>query len=238
MDTTFWQQRRTVFFPWGVAMVAAELYDQGYLPNIVGASILGALPVAGRVLRNGGYCPATRKNLDRCLSMPYPRNVTIILPGGIAEMFRIRSDIEISSTSIRKGFVEVAMEKGATLVPAYMLGNSKLYEVAQGPLSDFFEWLSRRLKASLTAFHGRWGTLLPYPHRLACALGEPIDTRQFSSVDEVHALWLAHLRDAYNNNKAHVGWEDRQLFFEGEEMPPPPSDPLGEYTLMPTLSKL
>ena len=32
--------------------------------------------------------------MPRCLAKEYPRNVTIIIPGGISEMFKIREDVE------------------------------------------------------------------------------------------------------------------------------------------------
>jgi len=80
--------------------------------------------------------------------------------------------------------------------------------------------------------------LLPYPHRLACALGEPIDTRKVRDVKEVHTLWLERLRRAFDRYKGDFGWPDRRLFFEGEAVPPLPADPLEAYTALPHLSKL
>lgn len=226
------------FFPWGAALVMAELFEQGYLPNLVGASILGALPIAGRVLRTFGYYPATKENIAMCLAKPYPRNITVIVPGGIAEMFCIREDIEVSATSLRTGFVEQAMQADAVLVPGYMLGSSKLYDVGKGALGGYFEWLSRKLRMSVNMFHGRWGTPLPYPHRLACALGEPIDTREFSSVEVIHKLFMTRIRETYNKHKGIFGWSDRELYFEGEEMPKPPLDPFAEYSELGLYSKL
>lgn len=73
------------FFPWGVGSLLVELMAQGYLPNFLGASVLGALPLAGRFLRWIGYRPATESEVHRCLEKKYPRNVTIIVPGGIKE---------------------------------------------------------------------------------------------------------------------------------------------------------
>ncbi|CAE7880721.1 grs1 [Symbiodinium sp. KB8] len=148
------------FFPWGVAGIIIELLNQGYLPNFVGASVLGKLPVAGRLLRFFGYKPATPEAIRECLAKEYPRNVTIIIPGGISEMFKIREDVEVSCANTRLGFVKLAKEQGVMLVPGYMLGNSQLYQVAKGFLGQLFENISRRLKTSITPFHGRWGTLL------------------------------------------------------------------------------
>ncbi|CAE7706052.1 grs1 [Symbiodinium sp. CCMP2456] len=75
-------------------------------------------------------------------------------------MFKIREDVEVSCANTRLGFVKLAKEQGVMLVPGYMLGNSQLYQVAKGFLGQLFENISRRLKTSITLFHGRWGTLL------------------------------------------------------------------------------
>lgn len=221
------------FMPWGVAPVLADLVEHGYQPNFVGASALGALPIVGRMFRAFGYKSATRSAIAECLAKPYPQNVTIILPGGIAEMFLLREDLEISATSTRKGFAEVAIKNGAVLTPGYMLGNSQLYKVAQGSIGAVFEKISRSLRLSLNLFHGRWGTLLPYPHDLACALGEPIDTREITDVDTVHRLWIQGLRKTFDEHKAEFGWDDRQLYFVDEKIPDPPKDDLEEYTDLP-----
>ncbi|CAE8700442.1 unnamed protein product, partial [Polarella glacialis] len=189
------------FFPWGVAAIIIDLLEQGYLPNFVGASVLGALPVAGRLLRNFGYRPATRTEVQQCLKKEYPRNVTIIIPGGIREMFCVRQDIEVSAANLRAGFAELAVEGGAMLLPGYMFGGTQLYQVASGWLGELFEQLSRRLKTSVTLFHGRWGTLLPYPHQLGCALGEAIDCREMRDVQAVQKLWVERMRQTFEENK-------------------------------------
>lgn len=68
-------------------------------------------------------------------------------------MFLLREDLEISATSTRKGFAEVAIKNGAVLTPGYMLGNSQLYKVAQGSIGAVFEKISRSLRLSLNLFH-------------------------------------------------------------------------------------
>lgn len=207
----------------------------GYLPNFVGASVLGALPVAGRFLRRMGFQAATKKNILLCLQKPYPRNVTIILPGGIREMFQIREDIEISATNLHSGFCHIAKEGGAMVIPTYSFGVSQLYKVATGPLATFFAKLSRQLKTSIALFTGRWGTLIPYPFEMAAAVAEPIDTLKCASAEEVHRLYLERLRAAFDEHKHKFGWEARQLYFEGEDMPEAPEDPLlKDYAALPS----
>merc|ERR1712151_402164 len=172
----------------------------------------------GRILRNLGFRPAEKKEVLKCLKKEYPRNVTIILPGDIREMFQIREDIEISAANLHPGFADIAKEGGAMLIPSYAFGVSQLYKVAVGPLAAFFRELSRKLKTSVALFTGRWGTLLPYPYEMACAMGEPIDTLACRDGKEVHRLFLSRLREAFEQHKEEFGWPDRQLYFEGEEL--------------------
>lgn len=120
------------------------------------------------------------------------------------------------------------------LVPSYAFGVSQLYKVSTGPLAAFFEKVSRTLKTSLVLFTGRWGTLLPYPYEMACAMGEPIDTLKVRDGKEVHRLYLERLRAAFNEHKATFGWGGRELYFEGEEMPALPADDLEDYTALAT----
>mmetsp|Transcript_5629 Transcript_5629/g.13224 ORF Transcript_5629/g.13224 Transcript_5629/m.13224 type:complete len:719 (-) Transcript_5629:17-2173(-) len=245
LDTMFKRDRHNLvavtphgFFPWGVGLIIVDCLKQGYLPNFVGASVLGALPIAGRILRLVGFLPATEKEIRRCLKKTYPRNVTIIVPGGIREMFCIRPDAEISAANLRFGFVRLAKEEGAILWPAYMLGNSQLYRVATGSIGQFFERVSRKLRTSINLFHGVGGTMLPYPQKLACALGKAIDTREMDDVKDIHKLFCQRVREAFDANKETFGWPRRQLYFEGESMPPVPDDPMQHYTALPSLRRM
>jgi 2-acylglycerol O-acyltransferase 2 len=81
----------------------------------------------------------------------------------------------------RKGFVKAALQTGSSLVPIYLLGSTQLFQVATGPVGDFFQRVSRAFKASIIPFHGRYGTLIPYPHPLAVLVGTPIDVVQIDN---------------------------------------------------------
>eukprot|EP00929_Paragymnodinium_shiwhaense_P104575 TRINITY_DN69146_c0_g2_i1.p1 TRINITY_DN69146_c0_g2~~TRINITY_DN69146_c0_g2_i1.p1 ORF type:complete len:697 (-),score=100.42 TRINITY_DN69146_c0_g2_i1:237-2327(-) len=225
-------------FPWGVGLILVRLMQEGFYPNFVGASVLGALPIAGRILRALGFHPATRSSLRKCMQSQYPNNVTVILPGGIAEMFCIRDDIEVSAANRHAGFAEIVRKEGGMLVPGYLFGQSQLYRVVEGSLAKSLEWLSRKLQTSLVIFTGRWGTLLPYPQKVGCALGKAIDTRECKDGQEAFDLWLQGVKDIYQQERANYGWADRELYFSGEALPRPPAKPLDEYTALPQLSKL
>lgn len=52
-----------------------------------------------------------------------------------------------------------------------------------------------------------------------------------------HGLYLKRLQEAFESHRADFGWEGRELYFEGEDMPKPPKDSMHEYISLPT-SKL
>jgi hypothetical protein len=58
------------------------------------ADVLFTMPVLRHVLALIGARPATKKLLTAALQSPPPHHVTFVLPGGIAEMFLSRPDIE------------------------------------------------------------------------------------------------------------------------------------------------
>jgi 2-acylglycerol O-acyltransferase 2 len=106
-----------------------------------------------------GAVPATKQDISRALAQG--KSLSLI-PGGIAEMFQIKRKQEIVLLKERKGFVRLALQHGAPLVPVYVFGNSRLLRLFKLP--ELFERLSRWFQISLTPFFGRFG--LPIPFRL------------------------------------------------------------------------
>jgi len=228
------------FFPIGVMLLESHLTEAGFLPATLGASVLSKLPILGRLASLGGYVPATQENTQRCLRRTYPENITIIVPGGIAEMFKVRPDCEVILAD-RRGFVRMAIEAGAELVPVYCFGNTRLYEVASGAVATAFEQISRIARTSIVPFSGLGGTLIPYAHPQAVAVGEPIKT-EGRDVEEVAEEFFKELRRLYTTHRGLVRWDSRELFFDGEQPPVPHHTAAEELTvgdlLFPSLSKL
>merc|ERR1712032_1204669 len=101
----------------------------------------------------------------------------MIVPGGIAEMFLMRDDLEQIHVKGRKGFIKLALQAGTDIVPLYGLGHTHLYTVMDKSsfIGKFFMDLSRRLQMSLIPFYGRFGLpLLPHAKPLAALVGKPI----------------------------------------------------------------
>lgn len=237
------------FFPLGIAYYKTHLYrNKGIIPNTVAASVFKVLPVIGRFFSMVGITSATKSELHKCLKRKAPHNVTFILPGGIAEMFLIRPDIETVKCSSRKGFVEAALKAGVDLVPCYTLGTTALFEVSPpgSAMTVFFERVSRLFKMSILPFHGRWGTLIPYAHPLVVLVGKPIEidspveNPSPELIEEMHARFFREMRELFDRHKGKIpSWASKQLIFEGEgELPQLKPPVMTGYTDFPKLSKI
>jgi len=120
----------------------------------------------------------------------------------------------------RKGFVRIALEAGADLVPVLTFGENEVYDVntCPGPrLRMLQRGLKRAFGFTLPLFHGDgvlWGGgLLPRRVPLNIVVGAPLrvdkalDPRSVpaaefaAAVDELHGRYCAHLKALYDAHK-------------------------------------
>lgn len=142
-----------------------------------------------------------------------------LYPGGVAEMVRTDTVAERLVLKDRKGFVQLALEHGVSIVPVYCFGNSVLW--SQFPLPAVVERLSRWLRASLILPYGRLGLLLPRKRPLLFAFGAPIQCPKPSGsgpsvaqIDATHAAVIDAVRELYDLYKGSYGWHERPLHIE------------------------
>ena len=120
----------------------------------------------------------------------------------------------------RRGFVKLAMQNGATLVPVFVFGASKIFKRFVLPAA--LEQLSRSLRMSLLLFWGKLGLPIPFEVPLTYALGEhirlldhvPIENRTAltaEEVDFVHNTFVKGLHDVFNKNKFDFDWGYKSL---------------------------
>ena len=132
---------------------ASKLHsDRGFLPLFAGADIVLKVPLLRRVLVAWGLVPVSSESLKRNLALEYPHNILTLLPGGISEMFYGLQEEQIILEK-RKGFVKVALQTGASLVPCYALGANQVYTRWFGQDSIFYR-ISSLLRISILAVSG------------------------------------------------------------------------------------
>jgi 2-acylglycerol O-acyltransferase 2 len=147
-------------FPFGGALsLVGKLGEYLGNPLPVVASAAMRVPVFGHLIQSMGAVPANKTAIGNALQAG--KNLSLI-PGGIAEIFAIRKREEVALLKDRKGFVRLALQHGAPLVPVYVFGTSRLLRLVKLP--EIVERMSRWFRISLTPFWGRFG--LPVPFRL------------------------------------------------------------------------
>lgn len=160
-----------------------------------------------------------------------------IVPGGIAEMFTCTTNSgnnnggeEVLVVKSRKGFVKIALQTGAQIIPCYCFGNSKLFHTPHGNgddngkgkgaggLSSSLASLSRSLRMSIILFWGRWGLPVPLRVPLLTVVGRPIQCPQMTEpspemVNEYHNIYMRETKRIFEKYKNAYGWKEKQLVF-------------------------
>ncbi|KAK9903270.1 hypothetical protein WJX75_001551 [Coccomyxa subellipsoidea] len=172
------------------------------------ATVLLKLPLLRHLYAWMGCVPADYHTIHELLQT----TSVGIVPEGVAGVFlgatRSRERVFVRC---RKGFIRLAMHTGTDIVPIYNLGQSAML--------DFWGScaLSRRLRAVVGVFWGRWW--LPVPRRcpIITVIGRPVKVNRSEDptpeeVDEVQEKVLAALVALFDQHKHLMpGWENKSL---------------------------
>ncbi|CAL8465555.1 g5091 [Coccomyxa elongata] len=135
-----------------------------------------------------------------------------LVPEGVAGIFLgARNGQERVYVRCRKGFIRLAMQTGTDIVPIYNLGQSSML--------DFWGScrLSRRLRAAVGIFWGRWGLPIPRCCPIITAVGTPVKVKRNSEptpeeIAEVQERLLVSLVALFDQHKHLMpGWENKSL---------------------------
>lgn len=171
--------------PHGVMPVAlAEAFNafSGLMPPAVSKSGVHALasstcfyaPFVRHLWWWLGIRPVGRESVRHLLS----HGASVALnPGGVVECLRMQHDEEILYLKTRRGFVRMAQQTGAKIVPVFVFGHSRVYSWRRYD-HPWLERFSRFAGFAPMAFWGYGGT--PVPHRvpLTVIMGRPIEVPQ------------------------------------------------------------
>jgi 1-acyl-sn-glycerol-3-phosphate acyltransferase len=111
----------------------------------------------------------------------------------------------------RRGFVKIALETNATLVPVYVFGENDLYNQVPG-LKNFQRWLQKRMTFAMPLFYGKGFLPIPYKRPLTMVIGDPVEPPDFGvhvQVDEkinlYHAKYVKALTQLFDGNLPKYG---------------------------------
>jgi len=169
------------------------------LKDVLG--VFGVIDAAGPVLKK-----RLRKN----------RGSFVLYVGGIAELFASSRKDEAVYLKSRKGFIKLALQTGADVVPVYFFGNTTvLSTVRWAPIAK----LSRALGVSITYFWGRFGLPVPNEVKLVYARGRPlgmpkVEEPSQEQIDEWHSKYcekIKQLFDAYKSKNPDYAHKELRI---------------------------
>ena len=142
----------------------------------------------------------------------------LMYPGGEREQMATEYGRDKVWVRRHRGFVRLALENGAPLVPCYMFGVTSQYRVSS-LLGGFRTWLQRTFAVALPLFYGRSPLLfwLPSGERPVTAVfGAPVEVVRTEhptdeQIDEVMEKYVAALTKVYDDNKERFGCKDSTL---------------------------
>lgn len=137
-----------------------------------------------------------------------------VYPGGELEQIETVYKRHIVMLSMRKGFVKLAIEEGAELVPVYAFGESDLYYHSRF-LIDWRKFIVKKFHVAIPLLCGRFG-LMPYRVPVTMVFGKPIklihtSTPTQQDIDSAHEAYTLALQALFDEHKEHLGYKDAQL---------------------------
>ncbi|MBN3312695.1 DGAT2 acyltransferase, partial [Atractosteus spatula] len=187
---------------------------QSHLATLAG---LFRLPLYRDYLMSSGMIPVSKPSLEFVLSRSGTGHAVVIVVGGAAESLNCTPGLNVLVMRERKGFVRLALEYGADLVPVYSFGENEIFEqfvFSEGSLARSVQKLFQRFVGFAPClFHGqRWG-LLPYRTPITTVVGKPIPVPQVScpsqeTVEQYHQLYMEALETLFHTYKTRCGLSD------------------------------
>ncbi|XP_066555631.1 diacylglycerol O-acyltransferase 2 [Amia ocellicauda] len=178
------------------------------------------MPVLREYLMSGGICPVNRDTIDFILSRNGTGNAVVIVVGGAAESLDCAPGVNAVTLKNRKGFVKLALQQGADLVPVYSFGENEVYKQLIFEKDSWGRLIQRKIQKLLgfapCLFHGcglfsddTWG-IVPYSKPINTVVGEPITVPRIEKpteeqVGQYHDMYINSLLKLFEKNKTKFG---------------------------------
>ncbi|XP_044079672.1 2-acylglycerol O-acyltransferase 3b isoform X2 [Siniperca chuatsi] len=172
------------------------------------------IPLLREYIMCAGLYPVSKPSLAHLLSKSGKGNAVVIVIGGAAESLASSPGVNIVVMRQRKGFVRVALEFGADLVPVYSFGENELFRqviFSDGSLGRRLQDLFKKIMGFAPClFVGERLAFLPYKTPVTVVVGSPISvpkrvTPTEEEVDHYHRLYMEALSKLFHEHKVSCG---------------------------------
>ncbi|KAJ8412547.1 hypothetical protein AAFF_G00128830 [Aldrovandia affinis] len=175
-----------------------------------------------------GLIPSDKDSASYMLCQPRGGNVVVIAVGGAPEALDARPGAYTLLLANKKGFVKLAMEHGASLVPVFSFGENEVFNQVDNSRGTWLRWIQERLQRmmgiSLPLFHARgvfqysFG-VMPFRKPIHTVVGKPIvveknEKPSDEELDALHEHYMDELSKLFEEHKSKYGVpEERHLSF-------------------------
>lgn len=139
--------------------------------------------------------------------------------GGSDEIFETDPNSSKTTLILRKGFIKLSIQNGATIVPTFVFGEKWLYH--RKYISESVKrWFMRTLRMPLIIFWGRFFSWLPYHDQekafLSVVFGTPIEVKQQEDpsqeyIEEIWDQYIKQIEGLYNTYKDRYGYPSDEV---------------------------
>lgn len=188
----------------------------GINPHLLTLTSNFRVPFYRDILLHLGICSVSKRSCANILEQG-PGSAICIVIGGAAESLSAHPGTADLTLKRRLGFVKIAMQHGADLVPVFSFGENDIYEQLSNEKGTTVYELQKKFQAvfgfTLPLFHGRgllnynFG-LMPYRRPIVSVIGKPIHVTKTanpskSQVEETQRLYIEELMRIWNTYKDH-----------------------------------
>eukprot|EP00602_Paraphysomonas_sp_CaronLab_P004684 CAMPEP_0185018216 /NCGR_PEP_ID=MMETSP1103-20130426/1012_1 /TAXON_ID=36769 /ORGANISM="Paraphysomonas bandaiensis, Strain Caron Lab Isolate" /LENGTH=202 /DNA_ID=CAMNT_0027547947 /DNA_START=142 /DNA_END=750 /DNA_ORIENTATION=- len=179
------------------------------------ASVLFMFPVLREILLFLGCVDADSKTAKYNLSKG--RSLLIYIGGEKEQLMTTPGEQKIYVKN-RKGFIKLALQYGAHLVPMYAFGENECYHVSKA-FMGLRLWLQENLRLGIPLVWGRLAApLVPLKVPITVEIGEPIAVEKkavedisSADIDALHSKFIEGMVKLFDKTKAKHGCKDAKL---------------------------
>ncbi|KAG8975066.1 diacylglycerol O-acyltransferase 1 [Tulasnella sp. 425] len=199
----------------------------GIKPHLLTLASNFHIPLYRDLLLSLGICSVSKKSCINILSSGPGSAITIVI-GGAAESLAARPGTADLTLKRRLGFIKVAIQQGASLVPVFSFGENDIYDQLSNEKGTTIYKMQKTFQRifgfTLPLFHGRGLLtynvgLLPFRHPIVSVVGRPIAVNQTDKptkeyVEQVQAQYieeLVRIWDTYKDTYARERTSELKL---------------------------
>ncbi|XP_075448804.1 2-acylglycerol O-acyltransferase 2 [Ascaphus truei] len=204
-----------------------DLYP-GITPYLLMLPLWFRAPFFRDYIMTGGLIPSDRDSAAYLLADKEGGNAVVIAVGGAPESLDARPGAFTLLLKNRKGFVKLAIQHGASLVPVFSFGENELFDQVENPKGSWLrtiqETLQKIMGVAFPLFHARgvfqysFG-LLPYRKPIVTIVGKPIEVKRNQNpsnaeIDRMHSIYTQELCKLFEEHKTQYNVPaDKHLTF-------------------------